>query len=106
MKFSKPLFITVALLIALVIIVPAALVIPFAKAKVGEETASKTPPAIESIPAPGKVDTAVRCCISRKQKKVETLPVEEYVTGVVASEMNASFEIEALKAQALAAKHL
>ncbi|MGQ0452702.1 stage II sporulation protein D, partial [Bacillus sp. SS-TM] len=39
-----------------------------------------------------------------KQKKVETLPVEEYVTGVVASEMNASFEIEALKAQALAAR--
>lgn len=54
MKFSKPLFITVALLIALVIIVPAALVIPFAKAKVEEKAASKTPPAIESIPAPGK----------------------------------------------------
>ena len=30
--------------------------------------------------------------------------MEEYVTGVVASEMNASFEIEALKAQALAAR--
>lgn len=105
MKFSKPLFITVALLIALVIIVPAALVIPFAKAKVGEETASKTPPAIESIPAPGKADTAVQVAVYReKQKKVETLPVEEYVTGVVASEMNASFEIEALKAQALAAR--
>ncbi len=54
MKFSKPFFIIVVLLIALVIIVPAALVIPFAKAKIGEEAASKTPPAIESIPAPGK----------------------------------------------------
>ncbi len=105
MKFSKPLFITVALLIALVIIVPAALVIPFAKAKVGEEAASKTPPAIESIPAPGKVDTAIQVAVYRdQQKKVETLPMEEYVTGVVASEMNASFEIEALKAQALAAR--
>lgn len=69
MKFSKPLFITVALLIALVIIVPAALVIPFAKAKVGEEAASKTPPAIESIPAPGKVDTAVQVAVYRIGKK-------------------------------------
>nr|MBU6863698.1 hypothetical protein [Streptococcus oralis] len=69
MKFSKPLFITVALLIALVIIVPAALVIPFAKAKVGEEAASKTPPAIESIPAPGKVDTAVQVAVYRDQQK-------------------------------------
>ena len=69
MKFSKPLFITVALLIALVIIVPAALVIPFAKAKVGEETASNTPPAIESIPAPGKVDTAVQVAVYRENRR-------------------------------------
>ncbi len=75
------------------------------KQKVEEKAASKTPPAIESIPAPGKVDTAVQVAVYReKQKKVESLPMEEYVTGVVASEMNASFEIEALKAQALAAR--
>lgn len=51
------------------------------------------------------MDTAVQVAVYRdQQKKVETLPMEEYVTGVVASEMNASFEIEALKAQALAAR--
>lgn len=36
--------------------------------------------------------------------KVETIPVEEYLLGVVSSEMPASFELEALKAQAIAAR--
>lgn len=35
---------------------------------------------------------------------VETLPLEEYVTGVLAAEMPADFELEALKAQAIAAR--
>lgn len=39
-----------------------------------------------------------------QQEVIETLPLEMYVMGVVASEMNASFEMEALKAQALAAR--
>lgn len=36
--------------------------------------------------------------------KVETLPFEEYIKGVVASEMPSTFHIEALKAQAVAAR--
>lgn len=36
--------------------------------------------------------------------KVEVLPLEEYVVGVVAAEMPASFPLEALKAQAVAAR--
>ena len=43
--------------------------IPFAKAKVEEKAASKTPPAIESIPAPGKVDTAVQVAVYREKEK-------------------------------------
>ncbi|WP_410770629.1 stage II sporulation protein D [Fontibacillus sp. BL9] len=35
---------------------------------------------------------------------VETLPLEQYVTGVLAAEMPADFELEALKAQAIAAR--
>jgi len=35
---------------------------------------------------------------------VEKLPLEEYLLGVVAAEMPASFEVEALKAQAIAAR--
>ncbi len=38
------------------------------------------------------------------QNKVEELPIETYVAGVVAGEMPADFEEEALKAQALAAR--
>lgn len=36
--------------------------------------------------------------------KVESVPIEEYVLGVISSEMPASFELEALKAQAIAAR--
>lgn len=38
------------------------------------------------------------------EKKVRQMDLEEYVKGVVAAEMPASFEIEALKAQAVAAR--
>lgn len=36
--------------------------------------------------------------------QIEKLPLEDYVTGVVAAEMPADFELEALKAQAVAAR--
>lgn len=39
-------------------------------------------------------------------KTLESIPLEEYVVGVVAAEMPSSFEIEALKAQAVAARTL
>ncbi len=39
-----------------------------------------------------------------KEKKVEKLPIEEYVKSVVMSEMPLDFEIEALKAQAIVAR--
>lgn len=38
------------------------------------------------------------------QKKVVKLPLEEYLLGVVAAEMPAAFDIEALKAQTIAAR--
>lgn len=40
-----------------------------------------------------------------KTKKIETLSLNEYVYGAVASEMPAFFELEALKAQAIASKN-
>ncbi|OLO42300.1 stage II sporulation protein D [Alkalihalophilus pseudofirmus] len=39
-----------------------------------------------------------------KESRIEEVQLEEYVVGVVASEMPAEFEIEALKAQALTAR--
>ena len=39
-----------------------------------------------------------------KDKKIIKVPLEEYIYGVVSSEMPVSFEVEALKAQAVAAR--
>lgn len=39
-----------------------------------------------------------------KEQRMESLPLEEYVRGVIAAEMPADFELEALKAQAIAAR--
>ncbi|MGG1519801.1 stage II sporulation protein D [Paenibacillus oryzisoli] len=39
-----------------------------------------------------------------KQAKIQTVPLEAYVKGVLAAEMPVSFELEALKAQAMAAR--
>ena len=42
--------------------------------------------------------------VKRKSGNVDTIPLEEYVVGVVAGEMPVSFEIEALKAQSVASR--
>lgn len=39
-----------------------------------------------------------------KEKRIETVPLETYVQGVLAGEMPVDFELEALKAQAIAAR--
>ncbi|MDM5190909.1 stage II sporulation protein D [Bacillus sp. DX4.1] len=105
MNISKPLFVTVALLVALVIIVPSMLVIPFTEGKENESKVAANPSAVQKQPAPAKTNTAVQVDVYRSgQKKVETVPMEDYVAGVVAAEMGANFEMEALKAQALTAR--
>ncbi|MGI5891262.1 MAG: stage II sporulation protein D [Bacillota bacterium] len=50
-----------------------------------------------------KADSLVVAVISPQGEKTK-LPIEEYLVGVVAAEMPASFESEALKAQAIAAR--
>jgi stage II sporulation protein D len=39
-----------------------------------------------------------------REKRIEELPLEQYIRGVVAAEMPIEFELEALKAQAIAAR--
>ncbi|USB32876.1 stage II sporulation protein D [Paenibacillus sp. YPG26] len=64
-------------------------------------------PAKPPVPAlaaqPQAVKTPVRVYLT-KTGVTETLPLEEYVAGVLAAEMPATFELEALKAQAVAAR--
>ncbi|WP_017726021.1 stage II sporulation protein D [Halalkalibacterium ligniniphilum] len=58
--------------------------------------------AVEQLEHPGS-DVSVHVYRSSSEK-VEEVPLEDYVVGVVASEMPANFEVEALKAQALTAR--
>ncbi|WP_334072188.1 stage II sporulation protein D [Paenibacillus sp. A14] len=69
-------------------------------AAAGGAGAERLAPA-EGSPAEGR--TLVRVYLSRTGS-VESLPLEQYVTGVLAAEMPADFELEALKAQAVAAR--
>jgi len=57
-------------------------------------------PAIED----GKERPVVVPVFLTAQKKVEYVPLEDYVKGVLAAEMPIEFELEALKAQAMAAR--
>jgi len=55
----------------------------------------------------GEVKKAVPFTVKvyrNKTKKIEEVDLEDYIVGVVAAEMPADFELEALKAQALAAR--
>ena len=55
----------------------------------------------ESKKAPPSFDVSV---FRSNKNSLEHVPLEDYVAGVVSSEMSPSFEMEALKAQALAAR--
>ncbi|MDG4658112.1 stage II sporulation protein D [Ectobacillus antri] len=92
----------VSSLTALVIIVPSALVVPF-HGETKQLTITKAAPAVkQEVPT---VKSNVEVAVYRSaQKKVERMPLEEYVAGVIAAEMPADFELEALKAQALTAR--
>ncbi|WP_245697701.1 stage II sporulation protein D [Paenibacillus oryzae] len=72
----------------------------------GRLQASEKPAAAKPLAsgAAGPLDKVqVKVYLSAK-KKVEKVPLETYVLGVLAGEMTADFELEALKAQAIAAR--
>jgi len=58
---------------------------------------------IEDIVPEEKEDVKIRVYVKDKGE-VEEMSLEEYLKGVVAAEMPADFELEALKAQAVAAR--
>jgi stage II sporulation protein D len=98
----KPIIIIISLLIFVIICVPALVVLPFDSKEVGQllDEHSENQPA--QTP---ETEDDIEVAVYRSQKGlVENLPLEEYLVGVVAAEMPADFEIEALKAQALTAR--
>lgn len=103
MKKFKPVVLLAAVLIFVTLLVPTILVLPFGEDKVsgklGENIQQPSTTAAEDTSSP--IDVAV---FRAAKEQVENIPLEEYVVGVVASEMPADFELEALKAQALTAR--
>ncbi|MFF2889946.1 stage II sporulation protein D [Paenibacillus sp. NPDC057967] len=57
-----------------------------------------------AVPAKGALDNQRVRVYLTDRKKVESVPLETYVMGVLAAEMPIDFELEAMKAQAIAAR--
>ncbi|WGG45497.1 stage II sporulation protein D [Rossellomorea sp. DA94] len=101
MKQLKPVVIIFSIFISIIFLVPTLLVLPFSSDK---DTANldeklKNQPSVEEL-----ADSVEVAVYRSSQDLIEKLPLEQYVVGVVAGEMPADFEKEALKAQALAAR--
>ncbi|MCA1055122.1 stage II sporulation protein D [Rossellomorea aquimaris] len=101
MKQLKPVVIIFSIFICIIFIVPTLLVLPFSSDN--EQTSLHEK--LEKAPGIEQLADSVEVAVYRSGKEViEKLPLEQYVVGVVAGEMPADFEMEALKAQALAAR--
>lgn len=104
MKSMKPILLIFAGLFLIILMIPTLLVAPFMSGTQGELTEDlQTKKEKEEQVMLGKsiVDVPV---YRSSLGKTENIPLEEYIIGVVSSEMPATFEDEALKAQALAAR--
>jgi stage II sporulation protein D len=98
-------WINIALFIVLIVLVlPTIIVNGFSKREI------QTPPPEEEIHESIEIQKEevepLITMYNHYEKKLMEMPIEEYVAGVVAAEMPASFEHEALKAQAVAARTL
>ncbi|MCU9613291.1 stage II sporulation protein D [Caldibacillus lycopersici] len=99
----KPIVIVFILLFVAILTIPSVLVLPFSHEKASGKIAEAEPK--QDWEALLKEASPVDVSVYRSANdKVETVPLEEYIVGVVASEMPAEFEEEALKAQSLAAR--
>jgi len=106
MSRIKPLVIIGVTLFAIIVLIPTLLVLPFTNGKhTLDSNKISAAPASSSEKNVSGQEPAMEVAVYRsKTKQIDNIPLEEYVKGVVASEMPAEFEIEALKAQALTAR--
>jgi len=105
MMKMKPIVVIAAVLFVVTLMIPTLLVLPFseekASGKLGEQLTKKA----EEVEVKETLEPAVEVAVYRTAaKQLEKPSLEEYIVGVVASEMYADFEPEALKAQALTAR--
>lgn len=86
-----------AVLLIIVMVIPATITL-FTPKQQPEVTSPDSPP-------PNTLESPIDVTVYRTEsKKVESYPIEEYIVGVLSAEMPADFELEALKAQAMAAR--
>lgn len=101
LNWKKSGIILVSILAAIILIIPSVIVIPFIEAGENETTQSNRHENDSIL----ELDSSFTIKVFRTaSSQVEDVPLEVYVARVVASEMPADFEMEALKAQALAAR--
>ncbi|WP_057913727.1 stage II sporulation protein D [Peribacillus muralis] len=110
MNKFQPLMWIVLSTIIITLVVPSILVLGFSNSPKKYIDASTSQDFVESTNSKDQTDKksaepSIDVSVYRTlTKEVEQIPLEEYVVGVVASEMPVSFELEALKAQSLAAR--
>lgn len=104
-EFLKhPLSVLTITMLLVMLILPTLIVVPFSSASVNDKEEAKQS-ADEAVYADIEEDPSLTVSVMRsKSKQVENVPLETYVLRVVASEMPTDFELEALKAQSLAAR--
>jgi stage II sporulation protein D len=105
MKKFKPLVVLVSFLVAVTLMIPTVLVLPYMEGKATGKLGEDLTQAPIKKTAASSADASVEVAVYRAAKgKIETVPMENYLVGVVAAEMPAEFNEEALKAQALTAR--
>ena len=104
MKKFKPFMLLGSSLFAVTLVVPAVLVLPFSGEKASGKLSVAQAPA-KNVAAVPTADAGVEVAVYRFSKgKIDKVALEDYLVGVVAAEMPADFQEEALKAQALTAR--
>jgi stage II sporulation protein D len=100
----KTFYIIVISFLVVVLCVPSVVVIAFGSNATNQKI--KNIPVSTLSPTPTKTDTKnITVSVYRmNNQEIEKMNLEEYVKGVLASEMPASYEMEALKAQAISAR--
>jgi stage II sporulation protein D len=98
---KRSILVYIALFVAVAIVIPALIVLPFSEHKNPETTKVLAKTKKSQV----KHDPDIAIPVMRHAtKKVAHVGLRDYLIGVVASEMPAKFELEALKAQAIAAR--
>src|SRR5699024_777067 len=99
--WKVPSILFVACMISTILILPTLIVLPSDEHEPHEATNTKQGDSEEL----DSLDSTLSVAVMRtKSEEIENVPLETYVSRVVASEMPAEFEMEALKSQALAAR--